>query len=361
MLEQLKLQQPELEALFVCDKVFEQQSRGLMQTVSFPVDVKTITAGKFRRYVHFKFWDYIEHFSIPIKNFFDLFRTGFGMLQSLGIIWRFHPDVVLAKGGYVCLPMGLAAWLMRVPLVIHDSDTRPGLTNRILARFASRIGTGTPLENYHYDARKTQYVGVPIDPSIHAVTDEQKRAFKKALQLDEDNPLVVAVGGGLGSALINQAILVLAQAPEFKEVNFYNVTGKSHYDAVRQHAAGVENYIADPFVFGGMFKIFAAADVVVTRASATTLQELAAAAKPVIAVPARQLGDQQKNAATFAATGAVIAIKDDDLSTQLGPAIRSLLDDTAKAHSLADKIHSYARPDAARDMAAMVLAAVRLH
>ena len=84
-------------------------------------------------------------------NFSDLFRTGWGFLESVAKLLLWRPDVVFTKGGFVCLPVGLAARALNIPLVIHDSDAHPGLTNRILSRFATKIATGAPLKYYPYD------------------------------------------------------------------------------------------------------------------------------------------------------------------------------------------------------------------
>ncbi|NCU39102.1 hypothetical protein EOL96_08815, partial [Candidatus Saccharibacteria bacterium] len=135
----------ELNVRFVCDKGFATEARSIMDGAPVPVRVSTISAGKFRRYRHFRFVDYITTPSVMIRNIGDIAKITVGFFQSLWIIGWFRPDVIFAKGGFVCLPVGWAARVLRVPLVIHDSDARPGLTNRLLASFASAIATGYPL------------------------------------------------------------------------------------------------------------------------------------------------------------------------------------------------------------------------
>lgn len=358
VLRELAKKDEKLEALFVCDKAFEQQSRGLMATLPFPVDVRTITAGKLRRYAHFSWWHYLQNFNIVLRNVADIVRIAGGFFQSLGLLLRFRPDVVFAKGGYVCLPMGIAARLLRIPLVIHDSDTRPGLTNRVLARFATSIATGAPLQNYSYDAAKSHYVGVPINPAIHPVSSAEQIEYKQKLDVSADTQLVVAVGGGLGSRTINDAIIETARTTG-DGVFFYNITGKANYDIALKHAEGVKSYRAVPFVYENLNEVLGAADIVVTRASATTLQELAGLQKAVIAVPAKQLGDQLKNATVFAEAEAAIVIQDDELAEKLAPAITGLLENRAHSDQLAEKLHTFARPDAASDVAGLVYRARR--
>ena len=326
-----------------------------------PVSVSTITAGKFRRYAHLSLLQHLTSWHVVKGNVTDIVKIIVGFFQSLVLILRFRPDVVFAKGGYVCLPLGLAAWVLRRPLVIHDSDTRPGLTNRVLSRFATKIATGAPLENYSYDPRKSTYVGVPIDESFQPVTADKQREYKQALGIDPHKTLIVAMGGGLGSISINDAMPAVARELAEKDVVIYNITGKKNIARAEQKGEGTKNYIAVPFVFEGMASVLGAADIVISRASATFLQELASLKKVVIAVPARQLGDQLKNARVFEAAGAVATLSDADMTTPstLVKLVDDLLSDTKKRDALATALHAFARPQAAADTARLIESAQR--
>lgn len=346
---------------FVCDAAFEAQARGLMAHAAAPVTVSVIRAGKFRRYKHLTF---LQHFTVPhvvIKNTTDVGKIIVGLFQSIGLLVRDRPDVVFAKGGYVCLPMGIAAWLLRVPLVIHDSDTRAGLTNRVLARFARSIATGAPLENYPYDPKKSTYVGVPIGGQFVPVSVQQQRDYKQGLGVPPDTPLIVATGGGLGAASINAAMIAVAPRLSGRSVALYNVTGKAHFEAVQAASQGLTNYRAVPFVYEHMERVLGAADIVVSRGSATFLQELAGLAKAVIIVPAKQLGDQVKNAAVYEKAQAAMVLTDDQL-VQITPfydAIQHLLDDAQARMDMAVRLHRFARPQAADDVADMIYRTVK--
>lgn len=315
------------------------------------VDVRTITSGKFRRYAHLSIWGYLRHPSIMAHNFVDLFKIAVGFLQSVFLLREFRPDVVFAKGGFVCLPLGLAAAVLRIPLVIHDSDIRPGLTNRVLARYAQAIATGFPLENYRYPAARSTYTGVPIDVAYEPVTSAEQAAYKAQLGFSE-LPLVLAFGGGLGSIVINDAAAELAATLGHK-VQVYNGTGKANIERATAKGEGLKNYRPEGFV-PGLHDIMAAADIVVTRASATALQELAGMAKPVIAVPARQLSDQQQNARLYGSRGAVEVLSDDELSAKLPTLVEELLGDKERRSTLCEKLHAYARPEAARQIAQII-------
>ena len=329
-----------------------------MQKVSVPVDVHVVTSGKLRRYAHLSTLQHFAHISIVGKNVIDMFKVGVGFVQSLVLISRYRPDVVLAKGGFVCLPVGFAAWCLRRPLVIHDSDARPGLTSRLLARFATTIGTGFPLENYSYPPQKSHYIGVPIDTMYRPVSVEAQVEYKRQLGFDIDKPLVLAFGGGLGSVTINDAAAKLAR--EMQEVTIYNGTGIANIDRAKKQGEGLDNYRPVGFV-AGLHDIMAAADLVITRASATALQELAGLGKPTIAVPARQLSDQQQNAKIFAAAKAVIALQDDELSDDrtLNAAVRNILGSAERRQALAGALHGFAKPDAAVQLAKLVVAAAK--
>ncbi len=347
--------EPNLSVRFFCDKAFEQQARGLMQSAPIAVDVKVISAGKFRRYSHLTLFQHLKVPHVVFGNFKDGFKIMIGFWQSFFILLFQRPNVVFAKGGYVSLPFGLAASMLRIPLVIHDSDMRPGLTNRVLARHATMITTGAPLKYYPYPAAKSRYVGVPVGDGFRPVDDQTARIYKKELGFDPDSLLVVATGGGLGAVSINRAICQSARALAGQNISAYLVAGKKNYDdAARNAPSSQESFKVVPFVYDGLSQILGAADIVVTRTSATTMQELAGLKKAVITVPAKQLGDQLKNATEYKAAGAVIVVQDDELTDTLADQIILLARDKGRRQELADKLHLFYRPDAASDTADII-------
>ena len=342
----------------MCDKAFEVQARGVMeQHTSVPVTVRTIMAGKFRRYRHLTMLRQLFMPRIVFANLGDVFKVVGGFVQSVLLLRRFRPDVVFAKGGYVCLPVGMAARLLRIPLVIHDSDARPGLTNRILSRWASAIGTGSPLENYPYPADISRYVGVPIGAEFVPFDEAKQRAAKRKLGFDEQLPLVVVTGGGLGAVSINIATLQAAPRLLAENIGIYHVTGRKHFEEVDMLAIKDARYQIVPFVYEGMAEALGAADVVISRASATFTQELAGLAKPAILVPAHALHDQHKNAEVYQAADAALVLTDGELKepNALYEAIVELLHDTEHQKRLATNLHRFARPHAAHDVAAMII------
>lgn len=342
--------------MLVCDKAFETQSRGLMQHAKVPVEVVTIPSGKFRRYHGVPLYKQLLDLETVGKNIFDVFKTTEGYRRSLKLLKTFKPDVVFAKGGFVCLPVGYAAKRLGIPLVIHDSDTRPGLTNRLLAKFANGIATGSPLENYPYNPSITRYVGVPVAAEFTTYTSHEQQLFKTELGFEPDQPLLVVVGGGLGAKSINTAIVSAHKSLLKEGIGIFHVCGKNNYIELDSQIDHSDNYQIVPFVFKDMYKVLAAADVVVSRGSATFLQELAALKKPVIVIPSKVLGDQVKNAAVYKAAGAARVLSDNDIANPevLVRAILKILENPEEAEAMAAKLHEFARPSAARDTAHLV-------
>ena len=352
---------PQLQVRFVCDTAFESQSRGLMKNATAPVVVSTIPAGKFRRYHGETTLDALKDVRTMAFNVRDLLFIAGGFFKSLWILVSNRPDVVFAKGGYVCLPLGLAAALLRIPLVIHDSDVRPGLTNKVLGRFAQKIGTGSPVENYNYDPAKAIYVGVPVREDFQPFTPEQTTQARHDIgMVDITAPLVVVTGGGLGAKSINDAMVRSGKLLIDAGIHVYHVTGKKHYDAVVQKAPAHPHYMVVPFVYKDMHAILGAADVVVTRASATFIQELAALAKPSIIIPAAHLGDQVQNAVLYDEAKAALVLSDDAIAdgTLLGDSLVSLIKSPEVRGKMSRTLHEFAKPHAAKDVAHMIQSAI---
>lgn len=330
-----------------------------MKHAAVPVIVKTITAGKLRRYKDVALHKQLLHWPTVSKNITDVGKVFFGTLQSFSLLLRYRPDVVFAKGGYVSLPVGLAAHILRIPLVLHDSDARPGLTSRVLAKYAVHIATGAPVEHYPvYKGVPTTYVGVPIDSAYHPFTVARQRQAKAAIGIiDCDKPLAVVTGGGLGSRDINRAMLAIADNLLGKGLSVYHVTGKKHAAEVEMAAPAHPDYHVVPFVYKDMVTVLGAADVVVSRASATFLQEIAALHKPAIIVPSSSLGDQLKNAESIRRDGAALVMSDEELSSNP----KSLFDNIVKVTTdrklqseLSSAIGRRAMPEAAIAMARII-------
>lgn len=297
-------------------------------------------------------------------NIRDAFLVGCGSIQSFFKLLLWRPDVIFTKGGFVCLPVGVAAKLLKIPLVIHDSDAHPGLTNRVLAKWATKIATGAPLKFYPYPKEISQYVGIPIKHEYVPFSEEKKREIKARLGFDPKRPLVVVTGGGLGARRINDAVAkCLDDLLNLTQVTL--ISGNDQYDEMRATTPeGDPRFQLHAFISEGMADMLGAADVVVTRAGATTILELAALAKPAVLIPNGYLtgGHQLKNAAAYAENGAVEVINESEIEATpqvLVDTLTSLLTNPAKLKQMSKTFHAFAKPHAASDMAEMILSAVK--
>lgn len=361
VLKELRARHPRVELRFWVDRHFAPQARNIVAAFDDKLPVHTISAGKFRRYHHLSFWQHITWPSLMFQNFGDAFLVGLGFIQSFFKLLFWRPDVVFTKGGYVCLPVGLAAACLRIPLVIHDSDAHPGLTNRALARFAHAIGTGAPLEYYPYPHHKAHYVGIPIGSGFRPYTATEQRTAKQEWGINPSKPLLVVTGGGLGASRINGVVAkTLRLLQQFTSVVL--VAGAGQYDELRAELPqDSDSFQLYPFVTK-MDSLLGAADVVVTRAGATTILELAALAKPTILVPNGKLtgGHQLKNAVVYEDAGAVVVLNEEAIIEQpdkLVAAVKDIIENPKSAGAMARRFMTFAKPYAASEMAELILTA----
>lgn len=325
--------------------------------------VKRLSSGKLRRYTNFRFMDYMRHFGMVLGNFFDGFRILWGILQSFCRLAFNRPDVIFLKGGYVCLPVGIVAGFLKIPYVIHDSDAAPGLTNRVLAKKAKVIATGMPLEFYKYPEGRAVWTGIPISEKFRPVNKTIQAQEKEALGFDKKRPLLVVTGGSLGALHINEAIAKIL--PDLLgKCSVALITGHESYEDFKYlEAEYPENFQLIEFATE-MSRYFAAADLVVSRSGASTMSELASMKKAVILVPNHKLPGfhQVKNAENYVEAGAALLVRDQEQGVdekELLKAINKMLKDDELRAKLSKKLGTFAKNDAAKELAQLVLAAAR--
>lgn len=357
---------PRAKIEFWTDKKYYKNVRKIALESELTLPVRKVSAGKLRRYTNFKLIDYLEHFDVILQNIADAFRLLAGFCQSVWRLLRRRPDVVFLKGGYVCLPVGLAARLLGVKYVVHDSDATPGLTNRLLARRASKIATGMPLEYYHYPEEKAEWTGIPVSEEFRPASVARQKAYKKELGFEAEAPLTVVTGGSLGAQHINEAVReILPQLLKFTSVIL--IAGRERYKEMldlKEFERWEDGKLQTNFRMlefsGEMWKLFGAADVVVSRAGASTMTELASMRKAVVMVPNHKLPGfhQVKNAEAYAHAKAAIVVDDERMTDQPGvllKAIQALVRDEAKRCELARNLGVFAKNDAAERIAQMII------
>jgi len=360
VLKELRAIHPEAEIRFWCDAKFSGQAEALISSFDPNLRLDRVVSGKLRRYHHLTLIRQLMWPKLVLLNIRDAFLVGFGTIQSIIklIIWR--PDVIFAKGGFVCLPVGIAAKILNIPLAIHDSDALPGLTSRILSRWAKVIATGAPLEYYNYPADKSKYIGIPISSDFHKFTGNEVIEARNRWGINQDRPLIVITGGGLGAQRINDSV-AMALEGLMRLASVVLVSGTGQYDELRsltpENSSDFQLY---PFVSEDMAGLLGAADIVLARAGATTILELAALERPTILIPNAKLtgGHQIKNAKVYSDAGAVEVIIEEDMVADpelIVKRSKALLQDKEHLLMLSRNISEFARPNAAKEMAQMII------
>ena len=251
-----------------------------------------ISTGKFRRY-------------LSVKNLTDPFKVVKGVGDSLKIMKRIKPDVVFSKGGFVTVPVVLAAKMLKIPVVIHESDITPGLANKIAIPFAKYVCTSFP-ETVSKIGDKAILTGTPIRKEI--LNGDKKRLSYSLRNL----PIVLITGGSTGSLAINNAVWNNIESL-LADYNIVHLTGKGKMNEDIKRAG----YIQLQYANDEMAHLYDLADVVVSRAGANTLAELLALKKPNLLIPlplSRSRGDQIENAKSFAEQGFSEILQEENLS-----------------------------------------------
>ncbi|MCW5251632.1 UDP-N-acetylglucosamine--N-acetylmuramyl-(pentapeptide) pyrophosphoryl-undecaprenol N-acetylglucosamine transferase [Streptomyces sp. SHP 1-2] len=319
----------------------------------------TVATGKVRRHTN------------PLRmvspaNVRDMARVPLGVAQARNVVSAFRPDVVLATGGYVAVPAGLAAKMCRVPLVLHEQTVRLGLANRRLAGSAARIAVSSEstLPLLPEDVRSAAVVtGNPVRPEVltghpgRAVTALGLHAFARHL------PTVYVTGGAQGSQQIND--VVGGELPWLLErANVVHQCGPAHHETLSARAAGIPaslavRYHLTPFVGPELPDVLALADLVVSRSGAGTLAELTALGKPAVFIPlASAAGNEQAhNARHLEKSGAAVALLGEVTGGRLRAAVGPLLDDPERRAGMAAAAGAHGRPDAAERLVDVILSA----
>lgn len=273
--------------------------------------------------------------------------------EAKRIVREFKPDVVIGTGGYVCYPVLTAAHELGIPTVVHESNAVPGLTTKLLAERVDRVmvGFADSREAYRHP-EKVEVTGTPVRGEFASYSKAQA---KKELGLDPDEPLVVSVWGSLGAAHMNrimgELITLLDARGEFRLIHS---AGSMYFDGFMEkleenapdfarHGADVREYIYD------MPRVMAAADLILCRAGASTLSELAYMGKPVILVPSPNVTNnhQEKNARVLEKAGGAKVFLEGEFDAQsLLDTVRELLGDEDKLAEMSEAMRSLAVPGA---------------
>jgi UDP-N-acetylglucosamine--N-acetylmuramyl-(pentapeptide) pyrophosphoryl-undecaprenol N-acetylglucosamine transferase len=258
-----------------------------------------IVAGKLRRY-------------FDKKNFTDIFNIGRGFIQALKVIKKEKPDVIFSKGGFVSCPVVWAGWLMRVPVVIHESDMTPGLANKLSLPFAKNICVAFPETENYINKSKCVLTGLPVREKLF--TGKKEKGLE-ICNFDNNKPVILIIGGSLGSSFLNEKIRESLNTL-LEDFQICHICGKNSLD---ESLNGIKGYKQFDYVSDEMSHLFEMSDLIVSRAGATTLFEILALEKPSLLVPLSKKasrGDQILNANSFEKKGLANSIDEDDMTNE---------------------------------------------
>ena len=277
---------------------FDGIEKKLIEELSIPY--YGIASGKLRRY-------------FDPKNFSDPFKVIKGYFQARKLMKRLKPDVIFSKGGFVAVPVVLAAKHRHIPVIIHESDMTPGLANKLSIPSADKICCNFPETLSHLPEGKAFLTGSPIRQEL---LSGNKLAALKFCGFTANKPVLLIIGGSLGSAAVNTAIRnILPQL--LKTFQVIHLCGK---DKIDESLKNMEGYVQYEYIKQELADLFALADVVVSRAGANAICELLALRKPNLLIPlsaATSRGDQILNAASFKRQGFSEVLEEETLSPEV--------------------------------------------
>ncbi len=314
-----------------------------------------VGSGKMRRY-------------FSLLNITDIFKTIGGIWRAFWIMYRDFPDIVFGKGGYASLPALFAARILGIPVIIHESDVVPGKVNLWAAKFAKRIAISFSESVKYFPPTKTALTGSPVRREILGSTPEEAR---EVFQLEKDVPVILILGGSQGSQNINDNIVDIAlELVKFAHVihqcgknNFKEVSGRlsvvleKSLLKSRYHLLG---YLDD----AAMRNASSVANVVVSRAGAGSIFEIAAWSIPSILIPIINSAQdhQRENAYSYARTGAGEVIEESNLTPNiLLSGIKRLLEDKKRMELMKTAAKNFAQPKASRKIARELLSLALEH
>jgi UDP-N-acetylglucosamine--N-acetylmuramyl-(pentapeptide) pyrophosphoryl-undecaprenol N-acetylglucosamine transferase len=307
----------------------------------------------------------------PFASAQGLWALSQGYRQSRQIIRRFRPEALFVTGGYVCVPVTLAARQAGAPVIIYLPDIEPGLAIKFLARFANKVAVTAPEAQQFFKPGLTVVTGYPVREEFFSQTaevyktsavwdGETKAAARRQFGLRDDLPVLMVFGGSRGARSINEAVTQQLEAL-LQVGQVVHVTGVLDEAAVLARRAELSpatqtRYHVSAYLYDEMATALLAADLVVSRAGASVLGEFPAAGLPAILVPYPYAGAHQKaNAAYLARHGAAIVINDADLKRRLRDTVLDLLANPQKLEAMRRASRSLALPEAAAHLAQEIL------
>lgn len=318
------------------------------------IQVKTILAGKIRRY-------------FTIKSFFQnivdvFFRIPLGTVQAFFIIFFIAPDLTFCKGGYGAIPATFASWILRIPIFLHESDVVPGMANRFLSKFAFEIFVAFPIKRMmHFPPNKMIMVGNPVRRELLEGNIAEAKEF---FDLSGEKPVVLVLGGSQGAQKINDMILEILPAM-LEDFEVIHQCGEKKFQQVNTESRiMVKNemekyYHLYPFLKEEELKnAYAASQIIVSRAGASSIFEIATLGKPSILIPLANSAQnhQVENAYTYAENGASFVIEESNLTPRFFmEKLKFLITRPNELEKMQREAREFSKPMAARLIAEYII------
>lgn len=308
------------------------------------IKIITIPSAKLRRY-------------FDIKNFIDILKFPFGFLKALFILFIKMPNLVFSKGGFGTLEVVFAAWLLRIPIIIHESDSIPGLSNRLAGKFATRIAVNFEKAKKYFNPKKTALTGQPLDPDFDEILPSEEDYQK--WQLEKDIPLILVLGGSQGSLSINETV-IFSLDKLLKLGQVIHQLGPKLYKEYQQIASGfiLENvpvrrkyyHPVDFIEHRDLIKLLKMATLVISRAGAGAIFEISAAGKPSILIPLPETTGgrhQIENAYEYSQAGAAIVIEERNFTPPIfGSVVQKIMNDEKLREEMSQHALEFSKKEA---------------
>lgn len=307
-------------------------------------------AGKTRRY-------------FSIQNFTDFFRNIAGIFVAIFKLFSIYPDVIFSKGSYTSIPVLIAAKILFIPVVIHESDSVPSRASKLGKGIEQYIAISYPKASQYFPEKKTALTGIPIRPA--AVKRYDKTEVKSYLDIPSDKPLIYITGGSQGALRVNNEIIE-ALPTLLQQYRIYHQVGADNVSLVEERLRTVlpdetsreGYYMRDHLPKDQVAMILSAADLVITRAGSTSLFEIALHETPAIVIPIPESisHDQRSNAYAYAGTGAAVVIEEENLSENiLSKEISGILENPAQYQNMVAATQTMQYPEAAKKISDILL------
>jgi len=293
------------------------------------------------------------------SNIWFPFKLISSLWKSYWIIKRYKPSVVVGTGGYASGPLLFVASKLSIPALIQEQNSYPGITNIMLSKSVQKICVSYDKMERFFPKTKLMMLGNPVRQDLLDSADKKKEAIKH-FNLDSSLKTILVVGGSLGARTINHSIAKLVQQFEEKNIQLIWQTGLSYERDAKDLCQSLSNVQAHAFIYN-MDLAYSAADIIISRAGASTISELCLIGKPALLIPSPNVAEdhQTKNAMALIEKNAALMVKDSEAQEQLGQVIFDLLENENSQKNLGDNIKKLAMPNSAKHIVDEVLKLVK--